>query len=132
MRILGNIALKWGGGGGGEGGGAGESHSVSLTEPVEPIHVYTYLLFTSFAEDVPSVISVLSSSNTFWEAVVFFFCGQSTVLRPSVHMLPGMHWVVRRRSSAIPHSLLVVDSSCGHNWCLCFCQMGQFWRRKQC
>ena len=35
---------------------------------------------------------------------------------------------MRRRSSAIPHSLLVVDSSCGHNWCLCFCQMGQSWR----
>ena len=28
--------------------------------------------------------------------------------------------MVWRRSSAVPHSLLVVDSSCGHNWCLCF------------
>ena len=36
--------------------------------------------------------------------------------------------MVRRRSSAVPHSLLVVDSSCGHNWCLCFLQMGQSWR----
>ena len=33
-----------------------------------------------------------------------------------------------RRSSAVPHSLLVVDSSCSHNWCLCFHQMGQSWR----
>ena len=36
--------------------------------------------------------------------------------------------MVRRRSSTVPHSLLVVDSSCGHNWCLCFRQMGQSWR----
>ena len=28
----------------------------------------------------------------------------------------------------VPHSLLVADSSCGHNWCLCFHQMGQPWR----
>ena len=35
---------------------------------------------------------------------------------------------MRRRSSAVPHSLLVVDSSCGHNWCLCLLQMGQSWR----
>ena len=39
-----------------------------------------------------------------------------------------MNWVVRRRSSAVPHSLLVVGSPCGHNWCLCFRQMGQSWR----
>ena len=25
---------------------------------------------------------------------------------------------MRCRSSAVPHSLFVVDSSCGHNWCL--------------
>ena len=36
--------------------------------------------------------------------------------------------MVRHRSSTIPHSLLVVDSSCGHSWCLCFRQMGQSWR----
>ena len=53
--------------------------------------------------------------------LVFFFCGQSAVLRPSVHVARNL--VVRRRSSAIPHSLLVVDSSCSHNWCLCFRQM---------
>ena len=35
---------------------------------------------------------------------------------------------MRRRSSAVPHSLLVVDSSCGHNWCLCCRQMEQSWR----
>ena len=28
----------------------------------------------------------------------------------------------------MPHSLLVVDSSCGHKWRLCFRQMGQSWR----
>ena len=33
--------------------------------------------------------------------------------------------MVWRRSSAVPHSLLVVDLSCGHNWCLCYRQMGQ-------
>ena len=87
--------------------------------------------------------------------VTFFFCGRSAVLQPSVRMLPGIgwcgagllllllrstsraatlsphvarNWVVQRRSSAVPHSLLVVDSSCGHNWCLCFRQMGQSWR----
>ena len=38
------------------------------------------------------------------------------------------NWVVRRRSSAVPHTLLVLDSSCGHNWCLCFRQMEQSWR----
>ena len=38
------------------------------------------------------------------------------------------NWVVRRRSSAVPHSLLVVGSSCGHNWRFCFPQMGQPWR----
>ena len=37
---------------------------------------------------------------------------------------------MRRKSSTIPHSLLVVDSSCGHNWCLCFRQMGQSWRMR--
>ena len=45
-------------------------------------------------------------------AFFFFFCGQSAVLRPSVHMLPGIGWCT------VPHSLLVVDSSCSHNWCL--------------
>ena len=35
---------------------------------------------------------------------------------------------MRRRSSTVPHSLLVVDSSCGHNWCLCCRQMEQSWR----
>ena len=35
------------------------------------------------------------------------------------------NWVVRRRSSAVLHSLLVVDSSCSHNWCLCCRQMEQ-------
>ena len=52
--------------------------------------------------------------------VLFFFCGRSAVLRPSVHMLPGIG-----RCGAV---LLMVDSSCGHNWCLCFHQMGQSWR----
>ena len=33
-----------------------------------------------------------------------------------------------RRSSAVHYSLLVVDSSCGHNWCLCCRQMEQSWR----
>ena len=36
--------------------------------------------------------------------------------------------MVLRRSPAVPHSLLLVDSSCGQNWCLCCCQMGQSWR----
>ena len=35
---------------------------------------------------------------------------------------------MRCGSSAVLHSLLVVDSSCGHNWCLCCRQMGQSWR----
>ena len=35
---------------------------------------------------------------------------------------------MRSRSSSIPHSLLVVDSSCGHNWYPCCRQMGQSWR----
>ena len=35
---------------------------------------------------------------------------------------------VRCRSSAVPHSLLVVDSSCGHNWCFCCRQTEQSWR----
>ena len=30
---------------------------------------------------------------------------------------------MRHRSSTVPYSLLVVDSSCGHNWCLCCRQM---------
>ena len=36
--------------------------------------------------------------------------------------------MVWHRSSAIPHSLLVVDSAFSHNWCLCCHQMEQFWR----
>ena len=47
-------------------------------------------------------------------------------LDPCPHV--DRNWVVRHRSSAVPHSLLVVDSPCGHNWCLCFRQMEQSWR----
>ena len=37
--------------------------------------------------------------------------------------------MIRCRSSAVPHSLLVVDPSCCHNsWCLCCSQMEQSWR----
>ena len=43
----------------------------------------------------------------------FFFCGQSVVLRPLVHV--SSNWTVRSRSSALLHSLLVVVSSCSHN-----------------
>ena len=35
------------------------------------------------------------------------------------------NWVVRCRSSIVPQRLLVVDSSCGHNWCLCCCKIEQ-------
>ena len=46
---------------------------------------------------------------------IHFFCGPSPVLKPPV----ARKWVVPRRSSAVPHSLMVVDSSCSHDWCLC-------------
>ena len=29
-----------------------------------------------------------------WDFFFFFFCGQSAVLRPSVHMLPGIWWCI--------------------------------------
>ena len=54
----------------------------------------------------------------------FFFCGRSAVFSPHV----ARNWVVRRRSSTVANSLLVVESSCGHNWCLCSRQMEQSWR----
>ena len=47
-------------------------------------------------------------------------------LDPHLHV--ARNWVVRCRSSTVPHSLLVVDSSCSDNWCLCCHQMGQSWR----
>ena len=60
-------------------------------------------------------------------ASCFFFCSRSVMLRPSVHMLPGFGYC----SAGVPllyHSLLVVDSSCSYNWCLCCHQMEQSWR----
>ena len=54
-----------------------------------------------------------------------FFCGRSAYTLSS-HV--ARNWVVQCRSYVIPHSLLVVDSSCGHDWCLCCRQMEQSWR----
>ena len=51
--------------------------------------------------------------HTLTHTKIFFFCGAWTF---SPHV--ASNWVARRRSSAVPHSLLVVDSSSGHNWCL--------------
>ena len=58
------------------------------------------------------------------------FLSSSAVDQPCLTLSSHVarNWDVRRRSSAVPHSLLVVDSSCGHNWCLCCRQMGQSWR----
>ena len=59
----------------------------------------------------------------------FFFCGRSAVLRPSVHMLPGIGWC-GAGLQPFPTACWWLTHPCGHNWCLCFCQMGQSWRMR--
>ena len=36
--------------------------------------------------------------------------------------------MVWRSSTAMPHSLLVVNAYCSHDWCLCCCQEEKSWR----
>ena len=52
----------------------------------------------------------------------------SEVDQPCLDLQTTCCKVVRRRSFSVPHSLLVVDLSCGHHWCLCCRQMEQSWR----